>query len=65
MALTKASLKGKIIAEMELAGASSLGQHSWVDKFAGAIANAVVDEIQANAAVAVTSGSSAGTYKVS
>ena len=65
MALSKATLKTKIVAEMETLGADATGAHSWVNNFAEAIANAVVDEIQANAAVAVTSGSSAGSYKVS
>lgn len=64
MALSKGALKGRIITEMEALGATSTGEHSWVEKMAEALANAVVDEIQSNAQVPVTSGSSAGTYKV-
>lgn len=59
MALDKDSLKSRIVAEMVSAGAAT-GEHSWVEKFAEAIASAVVDEIQANAEVP----GSAGTYKV-
>lgn len=64
MALSKGALKGRIITEMEALGATSTGEHSWVERMAEALANAVVDEIQSNAQVPVTSGSSAGTYKV-
>lgn len=64
MALTKASLQQRIITAMEAQGAKASGEHSWVPRFAEAIASAVVDEIQQNAEVTVTGGSSAGTYKV-
>ena len=64
MALSKSALKGRIVSEMEAMGATSTGEHSWVERMAEALANAVVDEIQSNAQVPVTSGSSAGTYKV-
>lgn len=64
MALSKEQLKGRIVAEMEALGASAAGEHSWVERFAEALANAVVDEIQSNAEVPVSGGSSAGTYKV-
>lgn len=64
MALSKSQLKNRIVAEMEAMGANSTGEHSWVEKMAQALANAVVDEIQSNAQVPVTGGSSAGTYKV-
>jgi hypothetical protein len=64
MALSKGALKGRIISEMQSQGATAAGEHSWVNKLAEAIANAVVDEIQSNAEVPVTGGSSAGTYKV-
>jgi hypothetical protein len=40
------------------------GEHAQASVLAQAIANAVVDEIQANAEVGVTGGSSAGKYKV-
>lgn len=64
MALSKAQLKSRIISEMQAQGATATGEHSWVNRMAEAIANAVVDEVQSNAEVPVTSGSSAGTYKV-
>lgn len=64
MALNKTALKGRIVSEMEAMGATSTGEHSWVERMAQALASAVVDEIQSNAQVPVTGGSSAGTYKV-
>lgn len=64
MALSKAQLKNRIISEMQSQGATATGEHSWVTRMAEAIANAVVDEVQANAQVPVTGGSSAGQYKV-
>ena len=64
MSLDKAALKSKITAEMEAQGATASGDYSWVAKMAEAIANAVIDEIHANAEVPVTGGSSAGTYNV-
>lgn len=64
MALSKAQLKNRIISEMQSQGATVTGEHSWVTRMAEAIANAVVDEVQANAQVPVTGGSSAGQYKV-
>lgn len=64
MALSKSQLKSRIVSEMQNQGATSSGAHSWVNRMAEALANAVVDEIQANAEVPVTGGSSAGTYEV-
>ncbi|MGP9500271.1 hypothetical protein [Halomonas sp. AOP43-D1-4] len=64
MALSKAQLKNRIISEMQAQGATATGEHSWVNRMAEAIANAVVDEVQSNAEVPVTGGSSAGNYKV-
>lgn len=64
MALSKSQLKTRIVNEMKAKGAKETGQYSWVERMAEAISNAVVDEIQSNAQVPVTSGSSAGTYKV-
>lgn len=59
MALTTASLKAKIIAEISAAlGAPADGAQ--LAKFAEAIAKAVVDEIQANAVVTVA-GNPPGT----
>jgi hypothetical protein len=64
MALSKSALKSRIISEMKAQGATAAGEHSWVNRMAEAIANAVVDEVQSNAEVPVTGGSSAGNYKV-
>jgi hypothetical protein len=64
MALSKSALKSRIISEMKAHGATAAGEHSWVNRMAEAIANAVVDEVQSNAEVPVTGGSSAGNYKV-
>jgi hypothetical protein len=64
MALSKGQLKGRIITEMEAQGATSTGEYSWVNRLAEAIANAVVDEIQANAKATVSGGSSAGNWPV-
>ncbi|MCZ0930296.1 hypothetical protein L0636_07645 [Halomonas janggokensis] len=64
MALSKSQLKARIVSEMQAQGATASGKHSWVNRMAEAIANAVVDEVQANADVPVTGGSSSGTYKV-
>lgn len=64
MALSKSQLKNRIVTEMEAQGATANGEHSWVNRMAEAIANAVVDEIQSNAEVPVTGGSSAGNYGV-
>jgi hypothetical protein len=64
MALSKGQLKNRIVSEMVAQGATASGEHSWVNRMAEAIANAVVDEIQSNAEVPVTGGSSAGTYGV-
>lgn len=65
MALNKDSLKSKIITELEAKGFVTKGEFAQVGNMAEAIANAVVDEMTQNAVVEVTSGSSAGSYKVS
>ncbi|MDN3696366.1 hypothetical protein QWY97_03230 [Vibrio cortegadensis] len=64
MALNKTSLKKKIEKELQAQGIVITGEHAQASKFAIAIANAVVDEITQNAQVAVTGGSSKGSYKV-
>lgn len=64
MALSKASLKEKIAAELTAQGFVLDGEFAMAGKMAEAIANAVVDEITQNAEVPVTGGSSAGKYKV-
>ena len=49
MALSKSGLKSRIITELQTIGFTTTGTYAWVQKFAEAIANAIVDEIQANA----------------
>ncbi len=65
MALDKTRLKGLIEKELKAQGIVITGEHAQASKIAIAVANAVVDEIQGNAEVNVTGGSSAGSYKVS
>ena len=65
MALSSGSLQSKIISELQAQGFTTEGEHAFAGKMAASIAKAVIDEITANAAVQVTSGSSSGTYKVS
>lgn len=64
MALSKSSLKDRIITEMESQGFVTQGTHAKADELAQAIANAVVDEITANAKAAVSSGSSEGNWPI-
>lgn len=64
MALNKDSLKNKIITELESKGFVTRGQFAQAGNMAEAIANAVVDEINQNAQVNVTGGSSKGMYKI-
>jgi len=64
MALSKRSLKAKLETELKAQGFVLDGEFAMAGKFAEAIANAVVDEITANAEVSVTGGSSVGQYKV-
>lgn len=65
MALSSDSLKSKLITELHALGFVTDGQFAKSADFAEAIAKAVVSEITQNAAVEVTAGSSAGSYKVS
>lgn len=65
MALSKSSLKDRIITELQGQGFTTTGNHAKADELATAIANAVVDEIQANAKANVTGGSSAGSWSIS
>ena len=51
MPLTKSSLKQKLETELESQGVVLDGEFAMAGKFAEAIANAVVDEIQQNATV--------------
>lgn len=49
MALSKTSLKNRIETELIAEGFVLTGPHAWAVKYARAIANAIVDEIQTNA----------------
>ena len=60
--ISDSSLKSKIETNLKACGIKLTDSNKCM---ANAIAKAVVAEIQANAEVAVASGSSAGTYKVS
>jgi hypothetical protein len=65
MALSKSALKSKIEAEMIKGGIVIVGEHAQASVLAQAIANAVVDEITANAEANVVGGSSSGKHKIS
>lgn len=65
MALSKSSLKSKIVTELKAQGFTTEGEHAYAAKMAEAIANAVIHEITSSCQVVVTGGSSSGTYKVS
>ncbi|QFT40104.1 MULTISPECIES: hypothetical protein [unclassified Vibrio] len=64
MALSKSSLEARIEAVFKRYGFKTHGTNAFAFVVSKAIAEAVVDEIQQNAQVPVTGGSSAGTYKV-
>jgi hypothetical protein len=64
MALSAEVLKASIVSECEAQGFVSTGEYARIAQLAEAIANAVVQHITEAASVPVTSGSSAGAYKV-
>lgn len=64
MSLSKSSLKQRIIAELQGQGFTTTGNHAKSDELATALANAIVDEITANAKALVSSGSSAGSWPI-
>ncbi|EKO3495988.1 hypothetical protein LO872_002668 [Vibrio fluvialis] len=64
MALSKASLKERLITELQAQGFVTEGEHAMAQKMAEAIANAVVDEITVNSKVDIKSGSSAGKWEI-
>ncbi len=64
MPLKNSSLKEKLDTELKAQGFVLDGEFSEISKLALSIANAIVDEITANALVSVPGGSSAGQYKV-
>ncbi|KLV05085.1 hypothetical protein ABT56_12850 [Photobacterium aquae] len=64
MALSKTSLKQKIIKELQANGIVVDGDFAQAGNMAEAIANAIVDEFIENAKANVTSGCSAGEYSI-
>jgi capsular polysaccharide biosynthesis protein len=56
MALSKSTLKDRIVSELENQGFVTSGTHANAQKMAEAIANAIVDEIQANAQAITSMG---------
>ncbi|SHF51404.1 hypothetical protein [Vibrio gazogenes] len=64
MALSKPSLKKRIITELKGQGFVTEGEHARSEELATALANAIVDEITQNAEAIVSGGSSAGQWPV-
>ncbi|QMV16644.1 hypothetical protein [Vibrio spartinae] len=64
MALSKKSLKKRIITELKEQKFVTEGTHARSDELATALANAIVDEITQNAKAIVAGGSSAGQWPV-
>lgn len=64
MALSKTGLKQRILTELTAKGFTVTGEHARNADYAEAIANAIVDEIQANAKALVSSGSSSGNWPI-
>ena len=64
MALVKTDLQQLIEDKVTVAGFDVSNQHSFLSILTKAISEAVVEHIQSNAEVPVTSGSSAGTYSI-
>lgn len=56
MALSSGSLKALIVSELDGQGFDTGNEHSWANKLATAIANAVVDHITAQAEVNTSGG---------
>lgn len=64
MALSAPTLKDLIVSELENRGFDTGGEHSQAAKYAEALAVAIVTHITTDAKVAVTGGSSSGSYQV-
>ncbi|MGF1702971.1 hypothetical protein L4D09_22025 [Photobacterium makurazakiensis] len=64
MALSKSSLKQRIISELQTKGFVTEGEFAQAGNMAEAIANAVVDEITQNAKADVKGGSSEGQHSI-
>jgi phage replication-related protein YjqB (UPF0714/DUF867 family) len=65
MAMDANKLEDLIINKLEDAGFKTSGKHAYAKVMVNAVAEAVVEHISNQAEVSVTSGSSAGIYKVS
>lgn len=65
MALSKSGLKQRIITELQAIGFTTSGQYVWSEKYAEAIANAIVDEIQSNAKAAGADTPGGNTHNLS
>lgn len=64
MALDSNKTTDKALAKLQAAGFEINGEFSKQREFVQAIVEAVIEDIKSDAEVAVTGGSSAGTYKV-
>ncbi len=64
MALSKSSLKEKIVSNLQAQGFITKGEHAFAAKMAEAIANAVIDEITSNGEAVIAGGSSRGSHKI-
>lgn len=65
MALSASKLEQLVLSKLQAAGFTTSGEHAKVGVIAKAVAESVVEHITADAQVPVSSGSSAGVYKVS
>ncbi len=64
MALSNTELSNMMVAELQAQGFVTSGEHAKAQKMCDALAKAIVEHIKASAQVAVTGGSSSGTYQV-
>lgn len=64
MALNAQTLASLITAKLQQGGFATTGEHAQANTMAKAVAEAVVEHVTGQAEVPVSSGSSAGIYKV-
>ena len=64
MAMSSSALEGLIVSKLKEAGFNVDGEHSKNTVMAKAVAEAVVEHIQANAKAVVIGGSSAGSHSI-
>ena len=64
MAMNASSLQGLIISKLEAAGFNTTNEHAKIADLCTAVAEAVVEHIQANAKANITTGSSAGKHSI-